>query len=229
MNYLYLHGFASGPQSRKAKYLCDRIQSLGFNLQIPDLNQNDFLHLTLSRQIEQVHQILSTAAPWTIIGSSFGGLTAAWIAQQQPAVQQLILLAPAFGFLNHWLPILGEAQRQQWQEQGTLAVYHHSAQQALPLRYQFLEDLSTYRDDELQNPVPTLILHGTKDATIPLAASEKYVAQRPWARLIPLETDHAMTDTLEQIWLAMEPLIRRNHSPSDNGENRTSRSFSPKA
>ncbi|PZD75283.1 hypothetical protein C1752_00482 [Acaryochloris thomasi RCC1774] len=217
MNYLYLHGFASGPQSQKAQYLCDRIQSLGFSLQIPDLNQDDFLHLTLSRQIQQVHQILDTATPWTIIGSSFGGLTAAWVAQRQPAVQQLILLAPAFGFLNHWLPILGEAQRQQWQEQGTLAVYHHSAQQALPLSYRFFEDLSTYRDDELQRPVPTLILHGTQDTTIPITASEKYAVQRSGTRLIPLETDHAMTDALEQIWTEMKPLIKDDNHLSGNG------------
>ena len=218
MNYLYLHGFASGPQSRKAKYLCDRFHALGLTLQIPDLNQGDFLHLTLSRQIQQVHAILDTKpGPWTIIGSSFGGLTAAWLAQQQIAVQQLVLLAPAFGFLDHWLPILGETQRQQWQEQGTLAVYHHSAQKALPLRYQFLEDLSTYRDDNLQRSVSTVILHGRQDATIPLSASKNYTAQRSWVNLTPLETDHAMTDALPAIWSAVQVLMQNDNQPNKRG------------
>jgi uncharacterized protein len=209
MNYLYLHGFASGPNSQKAKYLCDRFQSMDLTLQTPDLNQNDFLHLTLSRQIEQVHQILNAApTPWTIIGSSFGGLTAAWVAQQQSTVQQLILLAPAFGFLKHWLPILGETQRQQWQDKGSLGVYHYGAQQTLPLSYQFLEDLSAYRDDELQRAVPTLILHGTDDATIPITASKEYAAQRRWVRLQTLKSNHAMTDALTHIWTEIQALLR---------------------
>jgi predicted esterase YcpF (UPF0227 family) len=38
-SFIYLHGFASGPRSAKAKYLGDRFQSLNINLQTPDLNQ----------------------------------------------------------------------------------------------------------------------------------------------------------------------------------------------
>jgi uncharacterized protein len=48
MNYLYLHGFASGPQSMKAVDLCDRFAQQGFDLKISDLNQADFFNLTLT-------------------------------------------------------------------------------------------------------------------------------------------------------------------------------------
>ena len=208
MNYLYLHGFASGPQSRKAQYLRDRFRALDLTLHIPDLNQDDFLNLTFSRQIQQVSQILeTTSGSWSIIGSSFGGLTAAWVAQQQPTVQRLVLLAPAFGFLDHWLPILGEAQRQRWQAKDFLNVYHYTAQQELPLRYQFVEDLSRYREGRLRRSVSTLILHGMDDQTVPLRASQQYAAQRTWVELRAFNSDHALANVLPQIWSALQSFL----------------------
>ncbi|MBW4549590.1 MAG: alpha/beta fold hydrolase [Aphanocapsa sp. GSE-SYN-MK-11-07L] len=94
--YIYLHGFASGPKSTKAVYLSDRFANAGVPLVVPDLNQDNFYHLTLSRQIAQVEALLPVDTPITLIGSSFGGLTAAWVAQRCPQVARLILLAPAF-------------------------------------------------------------------------------------------------------------------------------------
>ena len=47
--------------------------------------------------------------PWVLMGSSFGGLTAAWMENranpaQQDKVEALVLLGPAFQFLAQWLP-----------------------------------------------------------------------------------------------------------------------------
>jgi predicted esterase YcpF (UPF0227 family) len=52
--YIYLHGFASSPQSAKAKYIKNCFSSLNINLKIPDLNEGDFSRLTLTRQLQQV-------------------------------------------------------------------------------------------------------------------------------------------------------------------------------
>src|SRR5512136_1301514 len=101
--YIYLHGFASSPQSAKAKYLRDCFQTRQIDIKVPDLNQGDFSHLTLTRHLKQVAAEFPPApAPVAIIGSSFGGLTAAWLGQRHPQVQRLVLLAPAFQFLAHW-------------------------------------------------------------------------------------------------------------------------------
>lgn len=222
MNYIYLHGFASSPQSAKAEYLRDRFAEVGIPLNVLDLNQGDFSHLTLTRQLQQAaaafpspdpekglssHPFQSETNPKssdvTLIGSSFGGLTAAWLAQQYPQIDRIVCLAPAFGFLAHWLPKLGEEQLRQWQESGYLSVYHYSEKRQLPLHYQFVLDAKQYDETQLQRPVPTLILHGTNDETIPIQASQDYATQRPWVELVELDSDHSLGNVLLQIWQAI--------------------------
>ncbi len=203
--YVYLHGFASNPYSAKAQRLRDRFRSVGRSLATPDLNQDDFAHLSLSRQIQQVEALFPPPpSPVVVIGSSFGGLTAARLGDRHPQIDRIVLLAPAFGFLDHWLARLGSEQVQQWQQTGFVSVYHYGEQQKLPLHYGFIADAAQYADHQLQRPVPTLILHGTQDDVIPIQASQDYAAQRPWVRLIELDSDHALTDSHDQIWAAVQ-------------------------
>ena len=202
--YLYLHGFASSPQSAKAQAMKTRLAALGIPLLIPDLNQGEFTQLTLSRQIQQVSAlILSQSEPTVLIGSSLGGLTAAWVAQQvsiTERIEKLVLLAPAFHFLKQWLPRLGPEALEAWRTEGTLSVYHYTEQRQLPLDYRFITDAQGYRDEDLRANIPTLILHGTDDETISIEASRAYAAPRPWVRLVELPSDHALTNVEPEIW-----------------------------
>ncbi len=203
MKFIYLHGFASCPESMKAVYLRDRFTALNLTLQVPDLNQGDFSHLTISRQIAYIQSLFpSDGTPVTLIGSSLGGLTSAWIAQNYNQVQRLVLLAPAFGFLDHWLPQLAEEQLKQWQVSGYLPIHHYGEGRSLPLHYQFVEDARQYQETQLQRTLPTLILHGQHDEVIPITASRAYAATRPWVQLIELDSNHALTDVMPQIWQA---------------------------
>ena len=222
-SYIYLHGFASSPDSLKAKYFRDRISSLAIDLKTPDLNQNDFSRLTLTRQLHQIeteflqpqtlyYQAENVKNPGevTIIGSSFGGLTAAWLAQRQISVKQIILLAPAFDFLSHWLPVLGQQQLQKWQTEEYLPVYHYGEQRYLPLNYQFVADMAQYPEQNLIRQVPTLIMHGLYDKIIPIQASRNFAANRPWVQLIELEDDHSLGNVLADIWEAIQKFCQFN-------------------
>lgn len=213
--FIYLHGFASSPNSAKAHYIRDHFAESNIKLNIPDLNIGDFFHLTITRQIHQVGSILlakgkqdteqspSQAAPVILIGSSLGGLTAAHIAQQYSQVQRLILLAPAFGFLSHWLPQLGDTQVQLWQQEKYLMVYHYGEERSLPLSYDFITDAIQYQEEILQRPIPTLILHGKNDEVIPIQASRDFAKSRPWVEFVELESDHALANVLAEIWQAI--------------------------
>jgi len=202
LRYIYLHGFASSPGSAKAVYLRDRFAELGVTLLVPDLNQGDFSHLTLTRQIQQIQaECLSTPTPITLIGSSLGGLTAAWLGEYQAFIQRLVLLAPAFGFLSHWLSTLGEEALHQWQVEGYRSIYHYGEQKKLPFSYQFVADAHQYEQIyQLKRPIPTLILHGQHDDVIPITESQIYAKERYWVQLIPLKSDHSLSDVKAEIW-----------------------------
>jgi uncharacterized protein len=208
MNYLYLHGFASTPQSTKAIYLRNRFHTLNQFLHIPDLNQNDFFSLTLTRQIQQCENILSNyPGEWSIIGSSFGGLTATWLAQHNVAIKQLVLLAPAFYFRRYWQRQLGTEQLRQWQQTGSIDVYHYGAQRSLPLSYLFWQDASQYHESDLQRDLPTLIFHGTNDDTIPAQSSHQYLQSKVYCELIEINSDHALIDVMDEIWERTQPFL----------------------
>lgn len=203
-SFVYLHGFASSPASAKAQYFQQQFEAQHQILQVPDLNQDDFFHLTLTRQIQQVKALFAVNSPTVLIGSSFGGLTAAWLGEQCPQIKQLVLLAPAFHFLNHWQSRLGMAQMRQWQTTGSLLTYHYGAQKLLPLAYQFATDLARYDEATIQCPLPTLILHGRQDDVIPIQASRDFAASRPWVKLIELESDHALVNVQAKLWQATQ-------------------------
>lgn len=198
MQYIYLHGFASSPNSTKARYINHRFAEHQISLSIPDLNYGDFSHLTISRQIQQVAPALTI--PTTIIGSSLGGLTAAHLGQQYPLVEKLVLLAPAFGFLSHWLPTLGEDITQKWQQNKYIQVYHHGEGKEMPLSHDFLTDAHQYQEDLLQRPLPTLILHGKHDDVIPMETSQDFALHRPWVKLIELHSNHTLANMMPEMW-----------------------------
>jgi predicted esterase YcpF (UPF0227 family) len=199
--YIYLHGFASSPLSAKADYLRNRFAESNLNLIIPDLNDNDFTNLTLSRQIQQVEKLLPPSdIPVTIIGSSFGGLTAVWLAEKHQQINRLILLAPAFNFRTHLQSSLDNNQLKKWEKEGYLPVYHYGEKRNLPLSYQFFLDLQQYDLSLIKRAVSTLIIHGINDEAIPIKSSQNYAKERKWVELIELNSDHSLVDVREKIW-----------------------------
>lgn len=210
MDYLYLHGFASSPRSRKAQYLQGQFQALGLTLHVLDLNQDDFAGLTLSRQIQQCLDWMAGRPAVAVIGSSLGGLTAAWLAQHpstQGRIQRLVLLAPAFQFLAQWLPRLGAERLADWRRSRLLSVYHYGFAMNLPLDYGFVTDAQTYDETGLTTAVPTLILHGQRDEVIEIGASRTYARDRPWVTLVPLDSDHALGNVEGEIWQAIHRFL----------------------
>ena len=208
MQYIYLHGFASSPQSNKAQYLRDRFAEKNLNLNILDLNQGDFSNLTLTRQIQQtVTAFPDKDTPITLIGSSFGALTAAWVAQKHQQVKRLILLAPAFGFPQSWYSRLEPSQIKQWRETGYLSVYHYGEGKEIPLKYQFLQDADNYPVEELKRSLPTLIIHGINDEVVPIQVSRDYASQHSQVKLVELDSDHGLNDAKARIWQEIQSTL----------------------
>ncbi|MEM1369210.1 MAG: YqiA/YcfP family alpha/beta fold hydrolase [Cyanobacteria bacterium P01_H01_bin.15] len=208
MHVIYLHGFASSPRSQKAVYLVKRLRSLGLTVEIPDLNQGDFANLTLTRQLVQVGALIEAVSePLLLVGSSFGGLTAAWLAERYPQVSRLVLLAPAFEFAAQWLPKLGPEMLAEWERTGRSKFFHYGDNKFRYLNYNCIRDLQRYDDSQLQRELPTLILHGQQDETIAVESSRRYVETHPWVKLIELPSDHTLLDSMSLVWANMKPFL----------------------
>jgi uncharacterized protein len=205
LRVLYLHGFASSPESRKARFFSERLQPHGFVVDTPDLAEGNFSKLTITRQLKVVEQCLNGQSA-ILIGSSLGGYLAALYAARHAEVERLILLAPAFYFHKLWTERLTREQLSHWRESGTIPVFHYGAGREVPLDYQFMEDAANYE------PVPsfrqpTLIFHGTGDEVVPFESSAEFAKTHRNARLIPLPSGHELTDVLDEIWRESESFV----------------------
>jgi pimeloyl-ACP methyl ester carboxylesterase len=203
---LYLHGFASGPSSTKAWYLERHFAEIGYELHVPDLNLGDFSRTTLSKQLDFLANLITELrqenpeAKVVVLGSSLGGLLAVLLAARVPEVNQLVLLAPAFGFGQRILDNLGTDQVALWHSSGQRMFYHYGYRQEMQLPYEFLVDALQHDENVLTRPVPTLIIHGEHDEVVPACLSVTYAKNRPHVQLEVVRSDHALTDQLQFIW-----------------------------
>src|SRR5690242_15152243 len=101
--FLYLHGFASGPESTKARAIAAHYAAKGIDVERLNLRLPSLEHLRLSAMIGEVRARIGGARDRAVlIGSSLGGLTACRLAEDDARVSALVLLAPAFRFVERW-------------------------------------------------------------------------------------------------------------------------------
>ncbi|NES74276.1 MAG: alpha/beta fold hydrolase, partial [Okeania sp. SIO2D1] len=190
---------------------------INLNLNILDLNKNDFYNLTLTRQIHQVEsEITKNSTPIILIGSSFGGLTSTFLAERNSNIKAIILLAPAFKFFSHWQQNLGEEKLQKWQQRGNYWIYHYGEKKYLLLSYDFIVDLNEYEEKKLKRTLPTLIFHGLNDNVIPIQASREFIAKRSWIELIELDTDHTLGNVMAKVWQEIYQFLKQDFSEINN-------------
>jgi pimeloyl-ACP methyl ester carboxylesterase len=204
MRVVYLHGFASSPQSTKARFFARKFAEAGVAFEAPALDQGNFEKLTIGGQMQVVDKAASDVAeagePLVLMGSSLGGYLAALYANQNPkAVDRLILMAPAFRFLDRWRARLSAAELDQWKQKGWAPVYHYGTKTDQRLGYPFLEDASRYPSvpDFHQR---ALILHGTEDPVVPYKVSCDFALAHSHTRLALFKSGHELTDVLEDLW-----------------------------
>jgi pimeloyl-ACP methyl ester carboxylesterase len=205
MRYLYLHGFASGPASRKALAFAAAMRQCVATVEIPALDQGDFEHLTITSQLGVIDGLLQNE-PARLIGSSMGGYVAALYAAAHPEIDRLVLLAPAFQFGSRWLEITGREKIRKWEETGWLEVFHYGSGCMRRIHRDLL-------DDALKYPAapgfiqPAHIFHGRHDQIVPIDTSREFAATHPNAGLTELESGHELLNVLSEITDAAIPFL----------------------
>ena len=195
--FIYLHGFASGPGSNKAKAFKKRFDELGISIHVPDLQQGDFENLTLTGQIELVQGIIdkNKGQSFALIGSSMGGYLASLIAQTRESVQALFLMAPGFNFLNRWRKKLDISKT----TDELIPVFHYRYNKEVRLNTYLFRDAETWESLPLDRKIPTFIVHGLHDETIDIEESRKFVREKPFCSLKELDSDHGLLSCIDSI------------------------------
>jgi uncharacterized protein len=201
LRFIYLHGFASGPSSRKARVFASRLEAAGASVSVPALDGGDFARLTITGQYEILRRE-AAGGPVTLVGSSMGGYLAALYASLHPAeVEKLVLLAPAFHFHTRWPQFLGDEKFRAWRETGKLSVFHYAAQEQREVGWQLAEDAAKW-DPEPDFRQPALIFHGTNDDVVPVGFSERFAASHANVKLRVFDAGHELTEALDEMWTA---------------------------
>ncbi len=198
---LYLHGFASGPSSHKARALSARFAAIGVRVTVPDLTpgEDGFERSSPSSMLAIAEKLLHDAEPpHASVGSSLGGYLGSVIASRDPSVERLVLLAPAFRLFERWSKRLTQEDLAGWRARG-LETMHFASNRKRRIGWQFFEDAKRYPPfPEVR--VPALCIAGTHDETVPIADVEAFVARTPSAQLVPVEDGHELAASLDRIF-----------------------------
>jgi pimeloyl-ACP methyl ester carboxylesterase len=194
MTTLYLHGFASSPQSGKITLLRQR----GVELTTPDLNVPSFERLDFYAIVESVVAAARAQRPDALVGSSLGGLIALEAARRGVDAP-LVLIAPALGVSDHWLSRIPDGD--------PISVFNYARNANAPIHRAFFEQMSRVDADRDAPTQRVTVIAGTEDESVGFAPIER--TWRAWeasgklapgSRFIAIEGgDHGLTAHVDTI------------------------------
>ncbi len=199
LRFLYCHGFASGPSSTKGVAFANHFAGRGVQVDRLNLRVPSFEHLRLSAMIETARAAIGGPADRAVIvGSSLGGLTAARVAERDPRVIAVMLLAPAFQLGPRWRAMLG-AEWDDWKRTGWRAVNDYTTNAPSRVDYGFAEDVESIDIGFPELTIPTLICHGIGDPTVPIDHSRRFATGRSNVHLVELDDGHELAASLPRL------------------------------
>ncbi len=201
IKFLYLHGFASSPSSNKARAFKEKFDALGIHLEIPSLDGGDFKNLTLSSQMSIINQYVDRYPDekFAVIGSSMGGYLAALAANLRPEIKTAYLMAPGFNFLNRWKKKWEEGDENNLPSAKNIKVFHYGLNEWCYLDSGLFADAMKWDSVSLDKELPTRIVHGIHDDTVPIQESRHYASVLKSCDLVELDSDHGLLSHIDWI------------------------------
>lgn len=182
---LFITGFLSKRWGNKSKALAQSCQERGWGFCCFDFRGwgdsegqwGEYRLLQWLEDAEAVTSLLADGPPVTIVGNSLGGWLAWMVAQKQLAVEELILIAPAFNMMDLRAAQISAERRERWQSAGSMPWDDEPLHREAPIPWHWVEDSQTLWRRRLTMPrrVKTTILHGLQDTVIKPEGSWAFV------------------------------------------------------
>ena len=199
--FIYLHGFASSPASKKATVFHDEFERRGHSLIVPDLEGGDFENLTISSQINIVQRCMGDVdgRRFGLIGSSMGGYIAVLLAQMRKDIAAIYLMAPAFNFVNRWQARLKMDFPGHQAIPSLIEVFHYRYNEKRKISTSLFDDAMKWEAVLVDRILPVRIVHGLRDVSVDICESRNFVRSRPWCNLVELDSDHGLLSHVDWI------------------------------
>ena len=165
-------------------------------------SEGKFEEITISEAVDDVKSAIrlvkdSGYTKIGLMGSSFGGLASIVTAGQSEDISILALKSPVSDYMGLLIARDQDLDIKKWKEKGSITVKGVDGR-SLRLNYSFFEDVQKidgYRYAK-NIKVPTLLVHGNCDQTVPLKQSRKAASLIPDCRLEIIEgADHIYSDS----------------------------------
>jgi uncharacterized protein len=205
LGWFYLHGFASSPASNKARAFVSWGAERGVSIHALDLRVPSLSHLRFSQMLARVRQAIDAEgerARVVLIGSSLGGLTACRVAEAEPRVAALFLMAPAFRLAERWRSRLGEEAWARWRDTDKYEITDYATGQKTFVDHGFVQELAELEsvgDGFPDVRVPTCIVHGVQDDTVDIELSRTWAKERRHVRLVEVDDGHELGASIPRI------------------------------
>ncbi len=215
---VFLHGLLSDANGTKSMSLWQHAVNthrswVRFDMRAHGESDGTFDEFMISRAAEDTRRVLSQFAgrPKVLVGSSMGGWVAAISAlDRRLKVCGLVLIAPAFNFVQSLFDTLSEQEQRQWENKGSRLIESPYPDCNFALSIDAVRDARQFDllDRPLKFECPVHILHGQLDDVVPPALSESICEHcNSPIRLTLLENaDHRLTDHSEHILKAVDQI-----------------------
>lgn len=119
-----------------------------------------------------------------LFGSSFGGMASILASSKTPDLFVLALKSPVSNYIGKLLDQKSKQEIKQWKEKGFI-YYVRSDGKKLRLNYTFFEDSTKFDGYKATQKIkiPTLIVHGDKDKSVPIEQSKNIASLIKGCRL----------------------------------------------
>ncbi len=213
---VFLHGLLSDAEGTKSMHLWNYAETfnrswLRFDMRAHGQSDGTFDEFTISRAIEDstLAMGLFKDRQKVLVGSSMGGWVAAQLALDPSLnICGLVLIAPAFNFMNKIYLDLSPEEQSQWQETGYRLIESPYPDSDFRLSYAAVVDSRQY--DLFSHPVKyehrVHILHGILDDVVPATQSDefrKHIDTDSAVDFFP-DGDHRLSEHLDNIEAAAD-------------------------